>query len=100
MRKCTECGVAMQQLKAKTPEGIEYNYYKCGKDGEEVVDIKQLHEVAERYRTLKKYNVKLSNWGLSLGLRIPKELVKKYKLKNEKEVSIIPEKAGIRIITS
>mgnify|MGYP001610322871 FL=1 len=90
----------MQQLKAKTPEGIEYHYYKCNEDGEEIVDMKQLHEVAEKYRILKKYNVKLSKWGLSLGLRIPKELVEKYKLKNEKEVSIIPEKTGIRIITS
>lgn len=100
MKKCAECGESMQQLKAKTPEGIGYNYYKCGKDGEEIVDMKQLHEVAEHYRALKKYNVKLSKWGLSLGLRIPKELVEKYKLKNEKEVSIIPEKRGIRIITS
>jgi hypothetical protein len=100
MKKCVECGSAMQQLKAKTPEGIEYNYYKCGKDGEEIVDMKQLHEVAEHYRALKKYNVKLSKWGLSLGLRIPKELVQKYKLKNEKEVSIIPEKSGLRILTS
>ena len=99
MRKCTECSGTMQQLKAKTPEGIEYHYYKCNKDGEEIVDMKQLHEVAEHYRTLKKYNVKLSKWGLSLGLRIPKELVEKYKLKNEKEVSIIPEKSGLRIIT-
>lgn len=100
MKKCAECGNTMQQLKAKTPEGVEYNYYKCGKDGEEIVDMKQLHAVAEHYRALKKYNVKLSKWGLSLGIRIPKELVEKYKLKNEKEVSIIPEKTGIRIITS
>ena len=100
MRKCTECSGSMQQLKAKTHEGVEYSYFKCLKDGEEIVDMKQLHEVAERYRTLKKYNVKLSKWGLSLGLRIPKELVEKYKLKNEKEVSIVPEKTGLRIITS
>ena len=100
MKKCAECGGAMQQLKAKTPEGIGYNYYKCKKDGEEIVDMKQLHQVAESYRILKNYTVKLSKWGLSLGLRIPKELVEKYKLKNEKEVSIIPEKTGLRIITS
>ena len=99
MRKCTECGSLMQELQAKTPEGIEYNYYKCKKDGEEIVDMKQLHEVPEHYRALKKYNVKLSKWGLSLGLRIPKELVDRYGLKNEKAVSIIPEKTGLRIIT-
>lgn len=98
MRKCTDCNGMMHESKAKTPEGIEYSYYKCEKCGEEIVDMKQLHEVAEQYRVLKRYQVKLSKWGLSLGLRIPKELVKKYNLKEEEEVAIIPEKKGIRII--
>ena len=100
MKKCAECEGTMRELKAKTPDGVEYSYYKCNKCGEEILNMKQLHEVAEQYRTLKKYNVKLSKWGLSLGIRIPKELVKKYNLKNEGEVSIIPEKKGIRIVPS
>ena len=100
MRKCAECKDTMKELKAKTPDGVEYSYYKCSRCGEEILDMKQLHEVAEQYRTLKKYQVKLSKWGLSLGIRIPKELVKKYNLKNDGEVSIIPEKKCIRIVLS
>ena len=38
----------MIEKSAKTPEGIEYNYYKCEKCGEEIVDMKQLHKVAEK----------------------------------------------------
>ena len=60
--------------------------------------MKQLHEVAEKYRKMKKHTAKISKWGLSLGIRIPNELVKKYKLKPNEEVSIIPEKDGLRII--
>ena len=100
MKKCTECSGIMKQLKAKTPEGIEYNYFKCRKCGEEILNMAQLHDVAEQYRKMKKYNVKLSKWGLSLGFRIPKELVQKYNLRDDKEVSIIPEKSGLKIITS
>ena len=100
MKKCTECNGIMKQLKAQTPEGISYNYFKCSKCGEEIVDMKQLHNVTEKYRIIKKYNVRLSKWGLSLGLRIPKELVKKYKLENNKEVSIIPEDRSIKIVPS
>lgn len=100
MKKCAECRSIMQEFKAKTPENIEYNYYKCKKCGEEIVDMKQLHDVAEQYRVLKRYHVKLSKWGLSLGLRIPKELTKKYKLKDEEEISLVPEKDGIKIVTS
>ena len=94
------CNGLMQEFKGKTPENIDYSYYKCKKCGEEIVDMKQLHEVAEKYRTLRKYQVKLSKWGLSLGLRIPKELVLKYNLKDEEEVAIIPEKKGLKIITA
>ncbi|MEK6932550.1 MAG: AbrB/MazE/SpoVT family DNA-binding domain-containing protein [Nanoarchaeota archaeon] len=100
MRKCSECNGIMEEFKAQTPEGISYNYFKCGKCGEEIVDMKQLHSVAEKYRTIKRYHVKLSKWGLSLGLRIPKELVKKYRLDDNKEVSIVPEDKSIKIIPS
>ena len=99
MIKCSECNGTMQELTDKTPENAAYSYYKCNKCGEEIVNMKQLHSVAEQYRSLKKYQVKLSKWGLSLGLRIPKELVEMYHLKDEEEVAIIPEKKGIRIIT-
>ena len=98
MRKCTECNGIMREFEAKTPENIRYNYYKCENCGEEILDMKQLHSVTEQYRTLKKYYVRLSKWGLSLGLRIPKELVKKYKLKDDVGVVIIPENKGIKII--
>lgn len=100
MKSCNECNGRMKENQAKTPEGIIYSYFKCEKCGEEIVNMSQLHHVANKYRALKKYHVKLSKWGLSLGLRIPKEIVKKYNLKNSEEVSIIPEKDGIRIVTN
>jgi len=100
MKKCSICKKKMKEKTAKTPEGVGYAYYQCEKCQEEMVDMKQLHSVAEKYRTLKKYEVKLSKWGLSLGLRIPKELVDKYHLRDNEDVSIIPEEKGIRIITS
>lgn len=98
MKKCTECKGNMKELIAKTLEGFEYKYFKCEKCGEEILDMNQLHNVAEKYRAMKRFNAKISKWGMSLGVRIPKELVKRYHLKNEEEVAIIPEEKGIRII--
>ena len=98
MKKCSECNGKMKELKGKTPEGVSYNYYKCSKCGEEIVDMKQLHTVANKYREMKKFYAQISKWGMSLGLRIPKELVERYHFQNEKEVAIIPEDKGIRII--
>lgn len=88
----------MNILEGKTPEGFTYNYYKCKKCGEEIVDMKQLHEVAEKYRFMKKYHAKITKWGLSLGLRIPKTLAKKYGFKDNEEVTLIPEEEGIKIV--
>ena len=58
--------------------------------------MKQLHEVAERYRTLKTYRVKVSRWGGSVGIRLPRELAKHYHFKDE--VTLLPEKDGVRIL--
>ena len=96
MKKCAKCDVTMKQLSSKTPEGVPSTYFKCEKCNEELLSMDQLHEVADAYRVLKRYHLKLSKWGESLGLRIPKELVSKYKFR--KEVTIIPEEKGIRIV--
>ena len=98
MKKCPECNGNMKELIAKTPEEVSYNYFKCQKCGEEIVDMKQLHNVAQKYRQMKTFHAKISKWGMSLGLRIPKALVEKYHFKDDEEVVIIPEKEGIKII--
>ena len=98
MKKCTECKGNMKELKAKTPEGFEYKYFKCNKCGEEILNMNQLHKVAGKYRAMKRFHAKISKWGMSLGIRIPKELVKKYNLKDNGEVAIIPEEEGLKII--
>lgn len=98
MKKCTECKGKMKEFRARTPEGVDYAYFRCERCGEEIVDMKQLHDVAQKYREMKKFNAKISRWGMSLGLRIPKELVKKYNLKDREDVTIIPEQDGIKII--
>jgi DNA-directed RNA polymerase subunit RPC12/RpoP len=98
MKKCSECGGEMKELTGKTPEGVQYHYYRCGKCGEEIVDMKQLHNVAQKYREMKTFHAKISRWGMSLGIRIPKELVKKYNFKDEEEVTIIPEEKGMKVM--
>ncbi len=88
----------MVQETGKTPEGVKYAYSRCGKCGEEILDMKQLHEVAQQYREMKKYTAKISKWGESLAMRIPKELAKKYGLKQNEEITLIPEKGSIKIV--
>ncbi|MFH1053677.1 MAG: AbrB/MazE/SpoVT family DNA-binding domain-containing protein [Candidatus Woesearchaeota archaeon] len=88
----------MKEYEGRYDDGVNYNYWRCQKCGEEVLDMKQLHETAKKYRKMKKHTAKISKWGMSLGLRIPKDLVKKYNFKENEEVTMIPEKEGIKII--
>ena len=100
MKRCVECGGMMGEGSGTMPDGIPYKFLHCAKCGEEVLTMDQLHEVAEKYRAMKKYRAKLSRWGASIGMRIPKDLEKQYHLKPERVVTIVPEKQGMRIIVS
>lgn len=91
MKTCSECGGEMDELSSKTQEGVGYVYFKCKKCGDEILSMGQLHHVAEKYREMKRFRVKLNKWGLSLGLRIPQEIVSKYNLKEKAEVCIAEE---------
>ncbi len=88
----------MKKKEAATPEGIRYEYFKCESCGEEIVDMTQLHAMANKYKALKIYHAKMTRWGQSLGFRIPKALVIKYHFTPDEEVTVIPEKDGIKII--
>ena|SRR3989338_8827222 len=98
IKTCSECKGKMEERQDKTPEGVGYSYYKCEKCGEEILNMEQLHKVAEKFRLMKRYNAKLTKWGESIGLRIPKVIAEKYNFKSDEEVLIIPEEKGIKII--
>ena len=97
-KSCFRCKARMKELRDKTPEGVEFRYFKCDKCGEEILDMGQLHNVAQKYREMKRFHAKVSKWGMSLGLRIPNELAKRYHLKDDRKVAIIPEDEGMKII--
>ena len=50
MKKCSECREEMEELEAETPKGIKYNYFKCNKCKEEILNMNQLHNITEKYK--------------------------------------------------
>ena len=71
---CPKCRGRMSEGRDTTPEGVEYRFFRCAKCGEELVHMKQLHDLAQKYREMKEYRAKVSKWGESLAVRIPKDL--------------------------
>lgn len=45
LNKCTGCNGDMKELSSKTPDGVEYKYFKCNKCGEEILNMDQLHNI-------------------------------------------------------
>jgi antitoxin component of MazEF toxin-antitoxin module len=45
----------------------------------------------------KKFNATVSQWGLSLGIRIPREIVQSYNFEDKEEVEIILTKSGFYV---
>jgi antitoxin component of MazEF toxin-antitoxin module len=45
----------------------------------------------------KKFNATVSQWGLSLGIRIPREIVQFYNFEDKEEVEIILTKFGFYV---
>lgn len=97
--KCWECGGNRIELADKDPHGVVYNYWKCVKCGDAVLDMDQLHEAAEQYRAMAKAKrAKVSKWGTALAVRIPKEIATAQKIKPGVIVRIEEEKIGFRVI--
>ncbi|PIU21070.1 MAG: hypothetical protein COT15_04215 [Candidatus Diapherotrites archaeon CG08_land_8_20_14_0_20_34_12] len=96
---CVRCKIKMQVKADTMPNGVTFNYHYCPKCGEELVDMGQLHELSRKYEAMKRYQTKVSKWGESLAIRIPKELTKKYKIKANDEIQLVPDKDAIRLVT-
>ena len=80
-------------------DDIEFEAFKCSDCGEEIMDMKQLHVLANKYRKLSKSKeVVFAKWGNSLAVRIPNDVVQEYGLKSGKHGVMTTDKRGIKII--
>ena len=98
MKSCSKCKGETTEIQDRMPDGVPYTYYRCLRCGFEALDMQQLHEVAERYRALKRHRAKAGKWGASIGIRIPMELARAHKITIGDEFGFLSEKDGIRIV--
>lgn len=99
--KCPTCLKAEMEKKTDViqQDGVEFEALSCPKCGEEIMTMKQLKVLADKYRVLRRAKqVTFAKWGNSLALRIPTDIVNEYKLLEGKQALITKDKEGIRII--
>lgn len=80
-------------------DGIEFEAYECSKCGEEIMNMKQLKSLADKYRELRKAkDIVFSKWGNSIAVRIPREYAEEFNISAGKHGLLKKEKEGFKII--
>ena len=101
--KCPNCNKE-NMIKYKDEikqDGVAFEAYKCQSCGEEIMDMKQLKLLADKYRKLRKAKeVTFAKWGNSIAIRIPRDIALEYNIKSGKQGLLIGEDGGIKIIPS
>lgn len=95
--ECINCGNKMEKVKYDLGFGISVDSYTCSNCHHNITDEKTLDDVMKRLREKMALRVKIIRVGTGVGIRIPNEIARKMKLKQGKEVEIIPQTKQIVI---
>ena len=80
-------------------DGVEFEVLRCPDCSEELMTMKQLKILANKYRELRKAKeITFSKWGNSLAVRIPNEIAEELRITEGKHGTLTKEKNGIKII--
>lgn len=80
-------------------DGIEFEAFKCVLCGEEIMTMKQLKTLANKYRKLRSAKeITFAKWGNSIAVRIPRDITNEYKITPGKQGVLIKDKRSIKII--
>lgn len=98
--KCPTCKLDMKKVKFDISYGIEVDSLHCEKCGFNITNNKVLNKALASLKEHMTREVKVIEIGTGLGIRFPNEVVKSLKLKKGEEITVKPEKGGLKLITS
>lgn len=99
--KCSICNKG-EMKKSKDlikQDKVEFEILKCSNCGEELMTMKQLKLLANKYRELQKSKeITFAKWGNSLAVRIPIDIAEELKITEGKHGTLTRDKNMIKII--
>ncbi|MBI2110027.1 hypothetical protein HYT58_02545 [Candidatus Woesearchaeota archaeon] len=99
--KCPTCnkGKMERVIDKIKKDNINFEAFKCNSCGEEIMDMKQLKVLSNKYRKLRESReITFSRWGNSIAVRIPGEIIKEYNITSGIHGLLTTDKEGIKII--
>ena len=99
-KKCPQCRTSLEKVKFDIGYGVEVESLHCKKCGFNIKENNRLKTAISSLREQMSKEIKIVKVGTGLGVRLPNEVVKSYKLKKGEEIVIKPELDGIKLVTS
>ena len=99
-KKCPQCKTSLEKVKFDIGYGIEVESLHCNKCGFNITENNRLKTAISTLREQMSKEIKIVKVGTGLGVRLPNEVVKNYKLKRGEEIIIKPELDGIKLVTT
>lgn len=98
--KCPICNGEMEKIKDEIKQDkVEFEAFRCNSCGEEIMNMKQLKVLANKYRKLRKAKeITFAKWGNSIAVRIPNDIINEYNITSGKQGILTKDKEGIKII--
>lgn len=99
--RCPVCkkGIMKKKKDCFKEDNIEFESLQCSSCNEEILTMKQLKNLAKKYRKLRKAKeITFAKWGNSLAVRIPSDIADEFKISAGKQGLLTKDKEGIRII--
>lgn len=99
-KKCPQCKKSLEKVKFDIGYGVEVESLHCKKCGFNITENNRLKTAISTLREQMSKEIKIIKVGTGLGVRLPNEVVKNYKLKKGEEIIIKPELDGIKLVTA
>jgi hypothetical protein len=81
-------------------DNVGFTAYQCAKCGESLLNMRQLGELAGKYRALRKAKkITFSKWGNSLAVRIPQDFAKDLDIKEGDHALLKKTESGLEIVS-
>ena len=99
-KKCPQCKTNLKKVKFDIGYGVEVESLHCKNCGFNITENNRLKTAISTLREQMSKEIKIVKVGTGLGIRIPNEVVKSYKLKKGEEIVLKPELDGIKLVTN
>ena len=96
--KCSQCKNEMKEIIYDIGYGINVESLHCEKCGFNITEDVKLKKALSNLKNKMSKETRIIRVGTGLGVRIPNEIVKNFKLRKGEKIIVKPEADGVKLV--